>query len=144
MIDPPSYAGQSMLNSFIFDSSPQRASSHARGALLRVDGRIVEIAREINYEAVFCGRGTRRAVTATANRNMEVVCPSILQRKRNVVCVFHKGNNTSFALRVGGPASYSLGVSLIARDHDITFERLFELGEDRHLRQELTRKIGKE
>src|SRR6267154_5226216 len=138
MIDSPGYAGQSMLNSFIFDSSPQRTSSHARRALLRVDDRIVDIAREVDYKAVFRGRGTRRAVTATANRNMEVVCPSILQRKRNVVCVFHKGNNTSFALRVGGPASYGLSVSFVVGGHDIPFERLLELGEDRHPRQEST------
>jgi hypothetical protein len=143
MVDGPGYAGQSMLNSLIFDSSPQRASSHARGALLRIDDRIVEIAREVDYEAVFGRRGTRRAMAAAASRNMEVVSPSVLQRERNVVSVFHEGNNTSFALRMGGPPSYGLGVSLIVGGHDIPFERLLELGKDRHPRQELTREIAK-
>jgi hypothetical protein len=134
-----------MLNSFIFDSSPQRTSSHARGALLRVDGRIVEIAREVDYKAIFCGRGTRRAMTAAANRNLEIVRSSVLQRERNIVIVFHKGNNTSFALSVSGPASYSLGVSLIVRGHDIPFERLLEFRKTRHPRQELLAKqFGKE
>jgi hypothetical protein len=134
MIDPPSYTGQPTFNSLIFDSSPQRASSHVRGALLWVDDRIVEIAREVDYKAAFCRRGTRRAMTAAANRNMEVVCPSMPQRERNVVRVFHEGDNTSFALRVGGPASNGLGVSLVVRGHDIPFKRLLELGETGHPR----------
>jgi hypothetical protein len=139
MIDGPGYAGQSMLNSFIFDSSPQRASSHAHGSLLRIDDRIVEIAREVDYEAVLGRRGTRRAMAAAANRNMEVVRPSILQRERNVIRVLHEGNNTSIALRIGGPPSYGLGISLIVGGHNIPFERSLELGGDRHLREELTR-----
>jgi hypothetical protein len=132
MIDPPSYTGQTILNSLIFDSCPQRASSHARGALLWVDDRIVEIAREVNHEAVFGRRGTRRAMTPAANRNLEVVCSSVLQGERNVVIVFHEGNNASFTLRVGGPTSYSLGVSLIVRGHNISLERLLEFRETRH------------
>jgi hypothetical protein len=128
-----------MLNSFVFNSCPQRASPHARGALLCIDGRIIEIAGEVDYEAVFGRRSTRGAMATAANRNMKVVCPSILQRERNVVIVFHEGNNTSFALRGGGPPSYGLGVSLIAGGHDIPFERLLEFRETRHFRQELTK-----
>jgi hypothetical protein len=134
MIDSPGYTGQSMLNSLIFDSCPQRASSHARGAPLRINDRIVEITGEVDYKAVFGRGGTRSAMAAAANRNMKVVCPSILQRERNVVIVLHEGNNTSFALRDGGPPSYGLGVSFIVGGHDIPFERLLELGEDRHPR----------
>ena len=141
MIIGPGYASQFMLDSFIFDSAPQRASSDARDAFLWVDDRIVEIAREVDDEAIFGRRGTRRAMTAATNRNMEAVRPGILQRERNVVRVFHEGNNTSFALRVGGPPSYGLSLSLIAGGHNIPFERLLELGggEDRHPRQDLTR-----
>jgi hypothetical protein len=68
---------------------------------------------------------------------MEVVCPGILQGERNIVSVFDEGNNTSFALRVGAPPGYGLGVSVIVGGHDIPFERLLELGEARHPRQEL-------
>ena len=55
-------------------------------------------------------------MTAAANRKLEVVCPSILQRERNILSVFREGNDTSFAafaLRVGGSASYRLSVSLV-------------------------------
>ena len=55
MIDGPGYAGQSMFNSLVLDSSPLRASPYACGAILWIDDRIVEIAREIDYEAVFGG-----------------------------------------------------------------------------------------
>jgi hypothetical protein len=134
MIDGPGYTGQSMLNSLIFDSSPQRASSHVRGTLLRIDDRIVEIAREINYEAVFHRRCTTEAMAAATDRNLEAVRPSVLQRERNVVRVFHEGDNTSFALHVGGPASYGLSVSVFVGGHDIPFERLLEHGETRHPR----------
>jgi hypothetical protein len=144
MIDSPGYAGQSILNSFIFDSSPQRASSHARDALLWIDDRIVEIAREVDYEAVFGRRGTRRAMTAATDRNLEVVLPSVLQREGNVANIFDEGDNTSIALRVGGPAGYGLCVSVVVGGHDIPFQRLLELGETRHPagRHELTRQSG--
>ena len=144
MIDGPGYAGQSMFNSLIFDSSPERASSYARGALLWIDGRIVEIAREIDYEAVFDRRGTTDAMAASTDRNSEAVRPSVLQRERNVVSVFHEGDNMSFALRVGGPASYGLNVSIVVRGNDIPFERLLELGETRHPGQELMRQADNE
>ena len=42
-----------MLNNLIFDSSPKKAS-YERGVLLRVDSRIVKIAREADYKATFC------------------------------------------------------------------------------------------
>jgi hypothetical protein len=45
MIDGPDYTGQSMLDGFIFDSPPQGASPHARGALLWIDDCIFEITR---------------------------------------------------------------------------------------------------
>src|SRR6266852_5499742 len=136
MIDGPGYTGQSMLNSLVFDSPPQRASSHARGALLWIDGRIVEIAREVDYEAIFGRRGTTDAMAAATDRNLEAVRSSVLQRERNVVGVFHEGNNTSIAFRIGGPASYGLIVSVVVGGHDIPFERLLELGEIGHPRQE--------
>jgi hypothetical protein len=60
MIDPPGHSGQPMLNSLIFDSSPQRTSSHARGALLCVDDRMVEILRGVDYETVFGVGGLAR------------------------------------------------------------------------------------
>jgi hypothetical protein len=142
VIDGPGYTGQSMLSSFLFDSCPQRASSHTRGALLCIDGRVVEIAREVDYEAVFDRRGTRNVMAAATDRNLEAVRPSVLQGKRNVVIVFHKGDNTSIALRVGGPAGYGLSVSAVVWGHDIAFERLLELGETGHPRQELTRQTG--
>src|ERR1700733_2334128 len=106
LISPPSHTGQSILNSFIFNSSPQRASSHAHGALLWVDDHIVEIAREVDYEAVFGGSCPTGAVATAANRNLEAVLSSVFQGERNVVVFFYEGNNTSFALRIGGPASY--------------------------------------
>jgi hypothetical protein len=137
MIDGPGYAGQSMFNSLIFNSSPQRTSSYACGPLLWINGRIVEIAREIDYEAVFDRRGTTQAMAAATDRNLEAVRPSVLQRERNVVSVLYEGDNTSFALQVGGPASYGLSVFVVVRGHDIPFEGLLELGETRHPRQEL-------
>ena len=45
MIDHPGHTSQSMLDDFIFDSSPKRASSNACGALLQIDDLVVEIAR---------------------------------------------------------------------------------------------------
>jgi hypothetical protein len=108
--------------------------------LLRIDDRIVEIAREIDYKAVFDRRSTTEAMAAATDRNLEAVRPSVLQRERNVVSVFHEGNNTSFALHVDGPASYGLSVLVVVGGHDIPFERLLELGETRHPRQELTRR----
>src|SRR5229473_2065014 len=103
-----------MLNSFIFDSGPQRASSHARGTLLRVDDRILEIAREVDYKTIFYRRRARGAMATAANRDLEVIRPSVPQRKRNVVCVLHEGDNTSIALDVDGPPSDGLGVFLVA------------------------------
>jgi hypothetical protein len=133
-----------MLNGLIVDSPPQTASSHARGALLRIDDRVVKITREVDYKAVFGRRGTTDAVAAATDRNLEVVRPSVLQRECNVVSVFHKGDHTSIALRVGGPAGYGLSVSIIVGGHDITLEKLLELRETRHddPRQELTRQTG--
>jgi hypothetical protein len=88
--------------------------------------------REVDYEAVFGRRGTTDAMAPATDRNLEAVRPSVLQGKRNVVSVFHKGNNTSIALGVGGPASYGLSVSVVVGGHDIPFERLLELRETRH------------
>ena len=139
MINGPGYTGQTMLNSFIFDSSPQSSSPHARGALLRIDDRIVEIAGEIDNKAVFGRRCTRGAMPAATDRDLELVCPSVLQRERNVVGVFHEGHDTSRALRVGGPPRNGLRIPVIFRCHYIPFEGLLECGETRHPRQELTR-----
>jgi len=51
---------------------------------------------------------------AAVNHNMGFVCPSVLQRERNVVSVFDEGDNVSIALCIGGsPASYGLSTSLI-------------------------------
>lgn len=77
-------------------------------------------------------------MAAAANGNLQIVSSSVLQREPNVVCVFHEGNNTSIALRIGGPPSYSLAVSLVTGGHNIPFEGLLELGETRHPRRELT------
>jgi hypothetical protein len=137
MIDGPGYAGQSMLNGFTFDSPPQGASSNAHGALLWIGDCIVEMAREVDNNTVLGRRSTRRAMAATADRNLELVRPSILEREGNVVGVFHEGHNASRALRVGCPPSDGLGISIVVRGHDIPFERLFECGETRHARQEL-------
>src|SRR5229473_6403254 len=70
-IDGPVYAGQSVLNSFVFDSGPQGTSSHTRGTLLRVDDRIVEIAREVDYKTIFCRRRARGAMATAADHNLE-------------------------------------------------------------------------
>jgi hypothetical protein len=134
MIDGPSYTGQSMLNSFIFDSAPQSASPYTCGALLRIDDCVVEITREVDYKAVFGRRGTRGAMASAADRNLKVIRPSVLQRERNVVGVLHEGDDTSRALRIGGPPGNGLGISVIIRGHDIPFERLLEGGETRHPR----------
>src|SRR5258708_36165871 len=128
MIDDPGYAGQSVLNSFVFDSGPQRASSHARGTLLRVDDRILGIAREVGYKTIFCRRRARGAMATAADHNLEVVRPSILQRKRNVVHVFHEGDNTSIALDVGGPSSDGLGINLIVWGHNIPLKDCLNSG----------------
>ena len=139
MVDRPSYSGQSVLNGFIFDRPPQGASPHACSALLRVDDHVVEMAREVDDKAVFGRRGTRWTMATTADRNLELVCLSILQRERNVVSVLHEGDNTSRTLRVCGPPGNGLEISVIIRSHDVPFERLLEYGETRHPRQELTR-----
>lgn len=127
-----------------FSTVAHRASSHARGTLLRVDDRILEIAREVDYKTIFYRRRARGAMATAADHNLEVVRPSILQRKRNVVHVFHEGDNTSIALDVDGPPSDGLGVFLVAGVHDMPFEGLLELGETetRHLRQEVTKQTG--
>ena len=134
MIDRPSYTGQSVLNSFIFDCPPQRASPHVRGALLWIDDRVVEIAREVDDKAVFGGRGTRGAMATATDRDLKFVRPSVLQRERNVVGVLHEGDDTSRALRIGSPPGNGFGISVIVRGHDIPFERLLECGETSHPR----------
>jgi hypothetical protein len=121
-----------MLNSFIFDGPPKGASPDTRGAFLRIDDSVVEIAREVDDKAVFGRGGTRGAMTSAADRNLELVRPSVLQRERNVVGVLHEGDDTSRALRVGGPPGNGHGISVIIRGHDIPFERLLECGETRH------------
>jgi|SRR6266851_2810586 len=132
MVDRPSYTSQTVLNGFFFDSAPQSPSPDTHGALLGVDDCIVEVAREIDYNTVFGGRGSRRAMTAATNRNLEAVRPSVLQRERNVVGIFHEGHNASGALGVPGPPSYCLGIAYVVGGHDIPFERLLERGETRH------------
>jgi hypothetical protein len=126
MTDGPSYTGQSVLNGFIFDGPPQSASSHARGALLRIDDRITKIAREVDYEAIFDRRGTRGAMASAADRDLEFVRPRILERKGNIVIIFHKRHKTSRALRVDCPPRDSFGISIIVRGHDIPFEGLLK------------------
>ena len=132
MIDGPSYRSQSVLNSFFFDGAPQSPSAHARGAFLRIDDGIVEVAREIDDEPVFGRRGARGAVAAAANRELEIVRPGVLQRERNVVRVFHEGHDASGTLCVGCPSCYRLGIVCIVGGHDVPFERMFECGESRH------------
>jgi hypothetical protein len=78
VINVPGYTGQSILNGFIFDSPPQSASPNARGALLRIDDRVVEIAREVDYKAVCGRRGTRGAMATAADSKLELVRPSVL------------------------------------------------------------------
>src|SRR5713226_2476280 len=95
-----------------FSTVAHRASSHARGTLLRVDDRILEIAREVDYKTIFYRRRARGAMATAANRDLEVIRPSVLQRTRDVLCVLHEADNTSIALDVNGPPSDGLGINL--------------------------------
>src|SRR6267378_7775079 len=113
MVDSPGYRSQTVLNSFLFDGGPEGPSAHARGAFLRIDDGIVEVAREIDDKTVFGRRGARGAVAATANRNLEVVRSSVLQCERDVVRVFHEGYDASGTLCVGWPPGYRLGIACI-------------------------------
>src|SRR5260221_14506666 len=81
MVDSPGYGSSSVLDSFLFDGGPQSPSAHARGAFLRIDDGIVEVAKEIDDKAAFGRRGARGAVAATTNRNFEVVTPARVRRR---------------------------------------------------------------
>jgi len=132
MVDGPGYRRQSVLDSFLFDGGPQSPSTHARGALLRIDDGIVEVAKEIDDNTVFGGRGASGAVAATANPNLEVVRPGVLQRERDVIRVFYEGYDASGTLCIDCPPGYRLGIASIVGGHDVPFERLLERGESRH------------